>query len=182
VEDDEIIIRISESMKHSSMQDDSCFMVDILNECIGDFVQEHFIETLWDAQLILEDEAKEVEQSTQELMAYMEDSKDTPGPEVFEVIEKSCLGKMKPSSEDLQELELKELPNHLEYASFAQGDKLPMIIARDLDKEQKSQLVQVLKRHKKGLAWNITDTKGISCHSRDFCMLVGRMTGKGKIS
>ncbi|GJR42820.1 hypothetical protein Tco_1310923 [Tanacetum coccineum] len=52
------------------------------------------------------------------------------------------------------EVELKELPPHLEYA-FLEGDnKLPVIIAKELDVEEKSALVKVLKSHKRALAWN----------------------------
>ncbi|GKG04504.1 hypothetical protein Tco_0314891, partial [Tanacetum coccineum] len=54
------------------------------------------------------------------------------------------------------EVELKELPPHLEYA-FLEGDnKLPVIIAKELDVEEKSALIKVLKSHKRALAWKRT--------------------------
>ncbi|GJY89828.1 reverse transcriptase domain-containing protein [Tanacetum coccineum] len=58
--------------------------------------------------------------------------------------------------------ELKELPPHLEYA-FLEGDnKLPVIIAKELDVEEKSALVKVLKSHKRALAWKLSDIQGIN--------------------
>ncbi|GJU48690.1 hypothetical protein Tco_1218245 [Tanacetum coccineum] len=54
----------------------------------------------------------------------------------------------------------KELPPHLEYA-FLEGDnKLPVIIAKELDVEEKSALVKVLKSHKRALAWKLSDIQG----------------------
>ncbi|GJV93125.1 hypothetical protein Tco_0246227 [Tanacetum coccineum] len=56
----------------------------------------------------------------------------------------------------------RELPPHLEYA-FLEGDnKLPVIIAKELDVEEKSALVKVLKSHKRALAWKLSDIQGIN--------------------
>ncbi|GJT97942.1 reverse transcriptase domain-containing protein [Tanacetum coccineum] len=61
------------------------------------------------------------------------------------------------SVDEPTEVELKELPPHLEYA-FLEGDnKLPVIIAKELDVEEKSALVKVLKSHKRALAWKLSD-------------------------
>jgi hypothetical protein len=40
-----------------------------------------------------------------------------------------------------------------------QREKLSMIIAKDLKKEQKEKLVQMLKRHKRVISWKITNIK-----------------------
>ncbi|GJQ96738.1 hypothetical protein Tco_0007877 [Tanacetum coccineum] len=62
-----------------------------------------------------------------------------------------------PSWMDECVVELKELPPHLEYA-FLEGDnKLPVIIAKELDVEEKSALIKVLKSHKRALAWTLSD-------------------------
>ncbi|GJY61313.1 hypothetical protein Tco_0461970 [Tanacetum coccineum] len=64
------------------------------------------------------------------------------------------------SVDEPTEVELKELPPHLEYA-FLEGDnKLPVIIAKELDVEEKSALVKVLKSHKRALAWKLSDISG----------------------
>ncbi|GKA79811.1 reverse transcriptase domain-containing protein, partial [Tanacetum coccineum] len=57
------------------------------------------------------------------------------------------------------EVELKELPPHLEYA-FLEGDnKLPVIITKDLSVEEKAALIKVLKSHKRDIAWKLSDIK-----------------------
>nr|GEY24771.1 hypothetical protein [Tanacetum cinerariifolium] len=55
---------------------------------------------------------------------------------------------VKSSVDEHLEVELKDLPPHLEYV-FLQGDnKLPVIIAKELGDEDKSALIKVLKSHK----------------------------------
>ncbi|GJT70429.1 reverse transcriptase domain-containing protein [Tanacetum coccineum] len=64
------------------------------------------------------------------------------------------------------EVELKELPPHLEYAFLEGNDKLPVIIAKDLKNEEKAALIEVLKSHKRAIAWKLSDIKGID---PEFC-------------
>nr|GFB75452.1 reverse transcriptase domain-containing protein [Tanacetum cinerariifolium] len=55
------------------------------------------------------------------------------------------------------EVELKDLPHHLENA-FLEGDnKLPVIIAKELRIEEKAALIKVLKSHKRAIAWKLSD-------------------------
>ncbi|GJX68887.1 reverse transcriptase domain-containing protein, partial [Tanacetum coccineum] len=60
------------------------------------------------------------------------------------------------------EVELKDLPPHLEYAFLEGDDKLPIIIAKDLSVEEKAALIKVLKSHKRAIAWKLSDIKGIN--------------------
>ncbi|GKC20781.1 reverse transcriptase domain-containing protein [Tanacetum coccineum] len=69
--------------------------------------------------------------------------------------------KAKSSMEEPPELELKDLPSHLEYAYLEENDKLPVIIAKGLKDDEKEALLKVLKSHKRAIAWKITDIKGI---------------------
>nr|GEU68734.1 hypothetical protein [Tanacetum cinerariifolium] len=69
--------------------------------------------------------------------------------------------KAKSSIKEPPELELKELPSHLEYAYLEGVDKLPVIISKDLKDNEKEALLKVLKSHKRAIAWKITDIKGI---------------------
>ncbi|GJV63840.1 reverse transcriptase domain-containing protein [Tanacetum coccineum] len=64
------------------------------------------------------------------------------------------------------EVELKELPPHLEYAFLEGDDKLPVIIAKDLKDEEKAALLKVLKSHKRAIAWKLSDIKGVN---PEFC-------------
>ncbi|GJW39081.1 hypothetical protein Tco_0064926 [Tanacetum coccineum] len=76
---------------------------------------------------------------------------------------KFCEAKIDKSSiDEPPEVELKDLPPHLEYA-FLEGDnKLPIIIAKYLSVEEKAALIKVLKSHKRAIAWKFSDIKGIN--------------------
>ncbi|GKB90007.1 hypothetical protein Tco_0962279 [Tanacetum coccineum] len=67
----------------------------------------------------------------------------------------------KPSIEEPPELELNDLPSHLEYAFLEGTDKLPVIISKELKDEEKAALLKVLKSNKRAIAWKISDIKGI---------------------
>ncbi|GJQ93381.1 reverse transcriptase domain-containing protein [Tanacetum coccineum] len=68
---------------------------------------------------------------------------------------------IKSSIDDPLELELKDLPSHLEYAFLEDTNKLPVIIAKVLKDEEKAALLKVLKSHKRAIVWKISDIKGI---------------------
>ncbi|GJR38246.1 reverse transcriptase domain-containing protein [Tanacetum coccineum] len=76
---------------------------------------------------------------------------------------KFCEAKTDKSSIDEPlEVELKDLPPHLEYP-FLEGDnKLPIIIAKDLSVEEKAALIKVLMPHKRAITWKLSDIKGIN--------------------
>ncbi|GJX24286.1 reverse transcriptase domain-containing protein, partial [Tanacetum coccineum] len=68
----------------------------------------------------------------------------------------------KSSIDEPPEVELKDLPPHLEYV-FLEGDnKLPVIIVKDLSVEEKAALIKVLKSHKRAITWKLSDIKGIN--------------------
>ncbi|GKA36455.1 reverse transcriptase domain-containing protein [Tanacetum coccineum] len=81
-------------------------------------------------------------------------------------LKQSEVTEAKSSIEEPPELELKDLPSHLEYAFLEENDKLPVIIAKGLKNDEKDALLKVLKSHKQAIAWKITDIKGIDPH---FC-------------
>ncbi|GJX47810.1 reverse transcriptase domain-containing protein [Tanacetum coccineum] len=72
----------------------------------------------------------------------------------------------KSSIDEPPEVELKDLPPHLEYAFLEGNDKLPIIIAKDLSIEEKAALIKVLKSCKRAIAWKLSDIKGINL---EFC-------------
>nr|GEU43762.1 putative ribonuclease H-like domain-containing protein [Tanacetum cinerariifolium] len=69
------------------------------------------------------------------------------------------LKSIKSSVDEPLELELKDLPSHLEYAFLVGTDKLPIIIAKDLKDDEKERLIKVLKSHKHAIAWKLSDIK-----------------------
>ncbi|GKA46067.1 reverse transcriptase domain-containing protein [Tanacetum coccineum] len=80
---------------------------------------------------------------------------------------KVCEAKTDKSSiDEPPEVELTDLPPHLEYAFLEGDDKLPVIIAKDLSVEEKAALIKVLKSRKQAIAWKLSDIKGIN---PEFC-------------
>nr|GFA21780.1 reverse transcriptase domain-containing protein [Tanacetum cinerariifolium] len=72
----------------------------------------------------------------------------------------------KSSIDEPLEVELKDLPPHLEYAFLEGEDKLPVIIAKDFSDEDKTALITILKSHKRAITWKLFDIKGID---PEFC-------------
>ncbi|GJR08930.1 reverse transcriptase domain-containing protein [Tanacetum coccineum] len=94
----------------------------------------------------------------EELLSVINSDPNLPPSPVCEI---NVPEKIKSSCEDPPDLELKDLPSHLEYAFLEGDDKLPVIIAKNLKDEDKTALIKVLKSHKHAIAWNISDIKGI---------------------
>ncbi|GJX37735.1 hypothetical protein Tco_0251038 [Tanacetum coccineum] len=131
-----------------------------------------------DAFLALEDDptSPEVDHSYYDsegdillLEAFLNDDPSLPPPtqgNYFPEIRKElkiCEAKNDKSSiDEPPEVELKDLPPHLEYAFLEGDDKLPVIIAKDLSVEEKAALIMVLKSHKRAIAWKLSDIKGIN--------------------
>ncbi|GJX88234.1 reverse transcriptase domain-containing protein [Tanacetum coccineum] len=123
-----------------------------------------------DAFLAIEDEpiSSEIDDSIydsegdtlylEELLSVINSDPNLPPLPVCEI---NVPEKIKSSCEDPPDLELKDLPSHLEYAFLEGNDKLPVIIAKNLKDEDKAALIKVLKSHKHAIAWKISDIKGI---------------------
>nr|GEV41057.1 reverse transcriptase domain-containing protein [Tanacetum cinerariifolium] len=135
-----------------------------------------------DAFLALEDDPSlpEVDQSYVDnegdillLEAFLNDDPSLPPlnqgnylPQVRKEL-KICEAKTDKSSiAEPPEVELKDLPPHLEYVFLEGDDKLPVIIEKDLSVEEKTALITVLKSHKRAIAWKLSDIKGID---PEFC-------------
>nr|GEY44210.1 reverse transcriptase domain-containing protein [Tanacetum cinerariifolium] len=135
-----------------------------------------------DAFLALEDDPTlpEVNQSYHDsegdillLEAFLNDDPSLPPPNqgnyMLEVCKelKICEAKSNKSSiDEPPEVELKDLPPHLEYTFLEGDDKLPVIIVKDLSMEEKIAIITVLKSHKRAIAWKLSDIKGID---PEFC-------------
>nr|GEX67224.1 reverse transcriptase domain-containing protein [Tanacetum cinerariifolium] len=107
------------------------------------------------------------------LEAFLNDDPSLPPPNQGNYMPKVCkelkiceAKSDKSSVDEPPEVELKDLPPHLEYA-FLEGDnKFPVIIANDLSVEEKTALITVLKSRKRAIAWKLSDIKGID---PEFC-------------
>nr|GEZ44773.1 reverse transcriptase domain-containing protein [Tanacetum cinerariifolium] len=81
----------------------------------------------------------------------------------FKKEQKVCEAKtIKSSVDEPLEVQLKDLPPHLEYAFLEDNNKLPVIISKELGDEEKSALIKVLKSHKRAIAWKLSDIQGIN--------------------
>ncbi|GJU33883.1 reverse transcriptase domain-containing protein [Tanacetum coccineum] len=114
------------------------------------------------SEMIIEQEIEELHVTYLENL--LEDLNDDPFssfiPSKFKKAIKN-VESVKTSIEEPPDLELKDLPSHLEYAFLEKDNKLPVIISKDLKEDEKVKLVEVLKAHKSALAWKISDIKGI---------------------
>ncbi|GKF53828.1 hypothetical protein Tco_0160738, partial [Tanacetum coccineum] len=58
---------------------------------------------------------------------------------------------------EISDVELKELPPHLEYAFLEENNKLLVIISKDLSQYEKTSLINVLKNRKQAIAWKLSE-------------------------
>ncbi|XP_015970241.1 uncharacterized protein LOC107493698 [Arachis duranensis] len=78
--------------------------------------------------------------------------------------------KIQTPSQD-QKVELKPLPPHLKYSYLDEAHKLPVIIAKELNPQQKEKLLCILRKNKMAIGWSLADLVGISpqvCEHRIF--------------
>ncbi|XP_072073996.1 uncharacterized protein [Arachis hypogaea] len=61
-----------------------------------------------------------------------------------------------------QKLELKPLPPHLKYSYLDEAHKFPVIIARELNPQQKEKLLRILRKNKRAIGWSLADLVRIS--------------------
>ncbi|GJV60715.1 reverse transcriptase domain-containing protein [Tanacetum coccineum] len=167
-----MIFNIDSAMKHSYSNDDTCFSIDVIDEIL----EEDFDALLNKGSKILHSIEgtlleEEIFAEFDEFMAMTADENsdsesDTEDPP-FEKITINTDYKIKTSLEEPPtDLELKPLPDNLEYVFLEEPSFLPIIISSQLSKEKKNKLISVLKKHKQAFAWKTTDIPGI-CPS--FC-------------
>ncbi|GJR25278.1 reverse transcriptase domain-containing protein [Tanacetum coccineum] len=170
-----VTFNLDKTSRYSSKYDDnSVNRIDVIDmACEDDFLLEEV-----NAFLALEDDptSTEVDHSYYDsegdillLEAFLNDDPSLPPPTQGMYLPqirkelKICETKNDKSSIDEPlEVELKDLPPHIEYAFLEGDDKLPVIIAKDLSVEEKAAFVKVLKSHKRAIAWKLSDIKGIN--------------------
>ncbi|GJZ32018.1 reverse transcriptase domain-containing protein [Tanacetum coccineum] len=95
----------------------------------------------------------------EELLSVINSDPNLPPSPVCEI---NVPEKVKSSCEDPPDLELKDLPSHLEYAFLEGDDKLPVIIAKNLKDEDKTAPDQFIKLLDAGLIYPISDSPWVS--------------------
>ncbi|GJU27116.1 reverse transcriptase domain-containing protein [Tanacetum coccineum] len=149
-------------MKHSYSNDDTCFSIDVIDEIL----EEDFDTLLDEGSKILHSIEGTIFAEFDEFMAMTadensdseSDTKDAP----FEKITINTDYKIKTSlKEPPTDLELKPVPDNLEYVFLEEPSFLLVIISSQLSKEKKSILVSVLKKHMQAFTWKTTNILGI---------------------
>nr|GEW76355.1 reverse transcriptase domain-containing protein [Tanacetum cinerariifolium] len=138
-------------MKHSYSNDDTCFSIDVIDKIL----EEDFDSLLGEGSTILHSIKGTILEEKlfaefNEFMAMTVDEKsesesDTEEPP-FEKITFNTDYKIKTSLEEpLIDLELKPLPDNLEYAFLEEPSFLSVIISSQLFEQNKNKLVSILK-------------------------------------
>ncbi|GJX58923.1 reverse transcriptase domain-containing protein [Tanacetum coccineum] len=180
VGDDEVIFDVDQSIKRPSTEDDECYGIDDLDNTINAEAQELLANDEPDSFLSRGLE-KSIDQSNLEGCEPVKcntnnDSNEpirciasinTPYLVVQEIaepvkIEREHLYSASANEIDEKKPELKDLPNHLEYAYLHDDKSFPIIISSELSDKEKISLLQVLEKRKGVIAWKMSDIKGIS--------------------
>nr|GEV09484.1 reverse transcriptase domain-containing protein [Tanacetum cinerariifolium] len=153
-----MIFHINSAMKHSYSNDDTCFSIDVIDEIL----EEYFDALLDEGSKILHSIKGTILEEKlfaefDELLAMTADEnsesdfdEDEPN---FEKITFNTNHRIKTSlKEPLLDLELKPLPDNLEYVFLEEPYFLLVIISSQLSAQNKNNLVSVLKSHKQAFA------------------------------
>ena len=124
---------------------DSCYALDIIDECVRELEQKEIIKTIkLPSTLIREDDDFKkpyIDDNLYECLSLTPDPMPCP---------------KKPT------LELKELPKNLRYEFLDEKMNRPVIVSATLSQKETNQLLDVLRRYPSALGYNISDLKGIS--------------------
>nr|GEU36648.1 reverse transcriptase domain-containing protein [Tanacetum cinerariifolium] len=180
-----MIFNIDSTMKHS-YNDDTCFSIDVIDEILEEYFDAlldegskilYFIEgTLLEEEIFFEFDEFMVMTAGENY-----ESKSNTEEPPFEKITINSDYKIKTSLEEpLTDLELKPLPNNLEYVFLEEPSFLLVIISSKLSTQNKSKLVSILKKHKEAFTWKTTDILSICpsfCkHKNNFWMIRNQLS------
>ncbi|GKB71258.1 reverse transcriptase domain-containing protein [Tanacetum coccineum] len=184
VDNEAVTFNLDQTMKYSSMDDKSVNRIDIIDEICeeyapellgfpsddfssgnptstsepftSEFTLEEIDAYLYDKSISLESDHDDCDPE-EDIYVLEQLLNDDPFQLPPMDLKQSEVTEAKSLIEEPPKLELKDLPSHLEYDFLEENDKLPVIIAKGL----KESLINVLKSHKRAIAWKITDIKGI---------------------
>ncbi|GJV38573.1 reverse transcriptase domain-containing protein [Tanacetum coccineum] len=144
VGDDEVIFDVDQSIKRPTTKDDECYGIDDLDDTINEEAQELLANKEPDSFL-----SRGLEKSiNQSDLEYCEsaDKNNDDGNNKHGEDKSEHLYSVSANEIDEKKPELKNLPQHLEYA-YLHGDKsFPIIISSKLSEKEKMSLLQVLEK------------------------------------
>ncbi|GJV72334.1 hypothetical protein Tco_1492329 [Tanacetum coccineum] len=158
-----MIFKINSAIKHSYSNNDTCFSIYVIDEIL----EEDFDTILDEGSKILHSIKgtlleEEIFSEFDEFIAMTADENsefkfDTEEPP-FKKITINTDYKIKTSLEEPPtDLQLKPLPDNLEYVFLKEPSFLPVIISSKLSSQNKSKLLSIPKNHKEAFAWKTTN-------------------------
>ena len=157
--DDVVRFNIFDASKHPE-EEHAVFKLEILDILVQEAFPHMFLKN--DMNQTLQPEILELPK-----VAELQESPEFIEPEFINAAETKTTEvqnstRMLPSIMQPPELKLKPLPSHLKYAFLVDKQKLPVIIAENLQPDQEDKLLAVLRDHKQAIGWTLADIKGIS--------------------
>ncbi|GJW38734.1 hypothetical protein Tco_0064579 [Tanacetum coccineum] len=138
VEDDRFTFLIDKAMQHSHSNHDTCFRMDVIDE-----VTEEELDALLDVSEPFLNASEKINETSLD-----KKFKEFMNQDFY--------------SRSTNDLEMKPLLKHLEYAFLEEDSLLPVVISTLLKDDEKKRLVSVLKKDKEAFAWTTSDISGIS--------------------
>lgn len=156
--EDVVQFNIFDAMKHPS-EDNSLFLLDVIDFLVDDFAdlnsEYDYFSDFADFSDCEEFKCEEIK--TAEMTVVIEDTCVDLNVAATESKDPSLPSIVQPPA-----LELKPLPSNMKYAYLEANEKLPVILANNLQQDQEEKLLQVLRNHKKAIGWSLADISGIS--------------------
>ncbi|GJT03905.1 DNA-directed DNA polymerase [Tanacetum coccineum] len=182
VGDDEVVFDVDQSIKRPTTKDDECYGIDDLDDTINKEAQEllpneepdSFLSRGLEKSMDQSDleccestssddkNGSDLENSIRRIKSINTPYPVTQGTTNGNDVKSEHLYSASANEIDEKKPELKNLPQHLEYA-YLNGDKsFPIIISSELSEKEKISLLRLLERRKGAIAWKMLDIKGIS--------------------
>ncbi|GJU73816.1 reverse transcriptase domain-containing protein [Tanacetum coccineum] len=156
-DDEAVTFKVGQTSRYFYNDAESINRIDVIDIACGEYAQE--VLGFSEISTKIDDSYYDPEGDVLLLEEFLNDDPSSPlPPKELKFVEPKT---EKSSIDEPPELELKDLPSHLEYAFLEGADKLPVIISKILKEDEKVRLLKVLKSHKRAIAWKISDIKGI---------------------
>nr|GEU99445.1 reverse transcriptase domain-containing protein [Tanacetum cinerariifolium] len=168
VDDEAITFKVGQTSKYSYNDAESINRIDVIGVACeeyvqegGDFILEEIKACLTSKSILLriDDTNFDLERDIRLIEKLLNDDPSS-SPLPLKELNVEEIKTVKSSIDEPPELDLKDLPSHLEYTFLEGTDKLPIIISKELKDEEKFSFLKVLKSHKQAIAWKIYDIKG----------------------
>ncbi len=158
-------LQVYRAATHPHNFEDCYVVVDLLDEVIAETLPVILTEGSLETCLgYVQSEKGDIDEFFSEVNQVKEDVSvlgNLPWKPKVELLPPIASSPMPKSLEVAPKLELKPLPAHLKYVFLGENKTLPVIIAANLNKEQESQLMKVIGKHKEAIGWAVADLKGI---------------------